>query len=107
MVPEPLSMPFTRIVRAPAVCAWVRRSAQLDTVTVGPLAPPVVPPACVAQPTIPPGGGGVVVGGGVLVGGVEGVGEVVGDVDGEVGGAVVGLGPAASVTSTLSKLPAT
>jgi hypothetical protein len=102
-VPEPLSMPLTRMVRAPLACAWVRKSAQLLTVTVAPPAPPVVPPPCVAQPTIPPGWGGL------LVGGVEGDGDVVGDTVGDtevVGVGVVGLGPAASVTSTSSKEPA-
>jgi hypothetical protein len=101
-VPEPLIMPLTRIVRAPAVCAWVRRSAKLVTVTVGPPAPPVVPPACAAQPTSPPGTGGSEVGG-VVGGGVGGV--VGGDVVGVVAGGVVGPGPAASVARTSSKAP--
>src|SRR5688572_10145034 len=105
IVPEPAIMPLTRIVLVPAACAWVRRSAKVVTVTVAPPAPPVVPPACVAQPTIPPGGVGLVLG----------VGDVEGEVDGEGGGVlgggelgpgVVGVGPAASVTSTLSNEPA-
>jgi hypothetical protein len=58
-VPEPLSMPLTRMVLAPAACAWVRKSAKLVTLTVGPATPPVVPPPCVAQPMIPLGGGEV------------------------------------------------
>src|SRR5687768_2197860 len=36
MVPEPDSMPLTRIVLVPEVWAWVRKSVQLFTVTVGP-----------------------------------------------------------------------
>src|SRR5687767_3378539 len=73
-VPEPLSMPLTRMVLAPAACAWVRKSAQVLTVTVGPPAPPVVPPACAAQPMTVPGCGGLVL--------VDG--EVDGDLDGEM-----------------------
>src|SRR5688572_14220378 len=57
-VPEPFSMPLTRMVRAPEACAWVRKSVQVETVTVVPPEPPVVPPPCVAQPRIPVGGCG-------------------------------------------------
>jgi hypothetical protein len=99
IVPEPLSMPLTRIVRVPAACAWVRRSAHVDTVTVAPPAPPVVPPAWVAQPTIPVGGFGfwlwLWLGDGCCDDGVPG----------ELGG-WLGPGPAASVTTTSSKAPA-
>src|SRR6478735_8112446 len=84
IVPEPAIMPLTRIVLVPAACAWVRRSAKVLTVTVAPPAPPVVPPACVAQPTIPPGGGGLVLG--------VGEGDVDGEADGDGGGVLGGAG---------------
>src|SRR5688572_12900546 len=89
-VPEPAIMPLTRMVLVPAACAWVRKSVKLVTVTVAPPAPPVVPPACVAQPTIPPGGVGLVLGVGDTDGETEGDGEAEAEGEGGVGGDDVG-----------------
>ncbi|HZM74942.1 MAG TPA: hypothetical protein VFC19_04400, partial [Candidatus Limnocylindrales bacterium] len=85
----------------PAVWAWVRKSVKLVTVTVGPPDPPVVPPACVAQPMMPPGGVGLIDGEGEVGGDgefdLDGDGDADGDEGGDAGGEL-GLGPAASVT---------
>src|SRR5262245_11629314 len=79
---EQLKLPLTRMVCALDEAAAVVSAERLVTVPVAPPAPPVVPPPCVAQPTMPVCGGGLPVVGGVVVGGAV------------VGGRVVVGGPA-------------
>src|SRR6185369_6724673 len=73
-------VPLTWMTNGPDRWAKLMKSAAVDTVTVGPPAPPVVPfcPRALtpAQPSATPLAGGGLVGGGVVGGGVVGGGVV-------------------------------